>query len=354
MSAGRMFQRLAGAGKSILRGPVRSLRRRLNSSAVPPSALVLAYHRVYSPASDPHGICVSPENFREHVRFLTRKLDVVPLSDMVRFLKQGIVRQNTIAITFDDGYRDNLTHAKEILEEFGAPATLFAVAGEIGRNRRFWWDELSRLVLAPANLPDSLTVNLPGSTRRWERKGANGSERWSAAGGTTAPGSRVDLHGWLHTSIRPLPDAHRWIVLRELKEWGAVGEDDPSEHRAMTGEELRQFELGGRQEVGLHTLTHPVLSSLSSLEQKAEIFEGKAVLERLLGHPVRSFAYPFGARCDFTPETIHWLKDAGLESACTFYDGAVTPATNPFEIPRLDVGNWGVDEFARNVKRCLS
>src|SRR5262249_20398310 len=158
-----------------------------------------------------------------------------------------------------------------------------------------WWDELSRLVLGPTQVSGDLIVRCQGTTRRWLRQVADGGERWSADGGPSSAkpaGSRLDLHVQLHTMIRPLPDADRRSVLRGLQEWSKSVDEDPGEQRPMTADELRQFEEGGRHEVGLHTLTHPVLSDLPSAQQKVEIFEGKQVLEKILGHPVRAFAYP--------------------------------------------------------------
>ena len=348
-------------GKKFFRYPLEFIRRSLRylTRRARRRVLILAYHRIFSTASDPHQICVSPQNFREQIKYLSQNFTIHRLSEVTPSLEKETGRRTSVAITFDDGYRDNLKNAKKILEEFRVPATVFVISGEVGRNRRFWWDELERLVLAPTTLPSPLILDCKGRVYRWERQtGVNGPERWSSGSpGTNSDsawaGSRVDLHGWLHDLIRYLGDSDRWTVLRQLKEWSALGEDDPSEHRAMTVDELRQLEDNGLLEVGSHTLTHPVLATLPSSEQSAEILGGKELLERLLGHPVKTFAYPFGANCDFTAETVNWIREAGVASACTLIEGTASRSTPPLELPRLEVRNWGVQEFARNIKRLL-
>src|ERR1051326_1024177 len=122
-----MFNRLANAGKDFVRSSLRMLPRSLRAIAMPPSTLVLAYHRVFPTSFDPHQICVSPENFRAQLRYLCDSLKVERLSTLTQSLKSGTVPRDAVVITFDDGYRDNLTYAKTILEEFRAPTTMFVI-----------------------------------------------------------------------------------------------------------------------------------------------------------------------------------------------------------------------------------
>ena len=64
--------------------------------------LILCYHRVAAPASDPYRLCVSPENFRAQLRMLVRRADVVPIDEINRSSAQ-----RRAVVTFDDGYADN-------------------------------------------------------------------------------------------------------------------------------------------------------------------------------------------------------------------------------------------------------
>src|SRR3989344_3435593 len=101
----------------------------------PTRPIILMYHRVADDKNDPHLLCVSPENFRKHLKIFKQKKNIIPLS---KILDKNIPK-NSVAITFDDGYADNLHTALPILKEFNAPATIFITAGVLGK--RFPWDE---------------------------------------------------------------------------------------------------------------------------------------------------------------------------------------------------------------------
>lgn len=109
-----------------------------------PTARILLYHRIAESKNDPHLLCVSPENFRAQIKFLKENYKIIPLIKLTRDIRKGKVENNSVVITFDDGYADNLYNALPILQELEIPATIFLTAGYIGpegQNKPFYWDE---------------------------------------------------------------------------------------------------------------------------------------------------------------------------------------------------------------------
>ena len=111
---------------------------------------MLMYHRVASLESDRWGLAVQPERFAGHMQLLRERFNPISLPDLLAALRGGGVPRRSVAVTFDDGYRDNLTVAKPLLERYGVPGTVFVVSGYVGSKRDFWWDELDRLCRDPA------------------------------------------------------------------------------------------------------------------------------------------------------------------------------------------------------------
>jgi peptidoglycan/xylan/chitin deacetylase (PgdA/CDA1 family) len=95
-----------------------------------PRMTVLLYHSV-SDSDDFHA--VTPAAFASQIEYLKRYFDVVPLSRAFAHAAGKSVEKDSVAITFDDGYRDFIENAQPILERFAAPATLFVLGGEADR-----------------------------------------------------------------------------------------------------------------------------------------------------------------------------------------------------------------------------
>lgn len=112
----------------------------------------------------------------------------------------------------------------------------------------------------------------------------------------------------------------------------------------MNGEQLKVLVASGHVEIGGHTLTHPRLSKLAPEQQAHEIQENKRQLETLLGHPLLSFAYPYG---DMDESAKAQAMAAGYRFAVATNSGPRAMHQDPFRIrriaifPRTDVfGLW--------------
>lgn len=129
--------------------PARRLKRR-----IVPAGVILMYHRVAELRHDPWGMAVSPSHFDQQLETLQRRgVRLMTVAELTAALADGSLRPRSAAISFDDGYLDNLTAARPLLDKYAAPATVFVTASEIGSPDGFWWDQLADVLLARAVLP---------------------------------------------------------------------------------------------------------------------------------------------------------------------------------------------------------
>src|SRR4051812_45419166 len=141
------------------------------------------YHRVATPGSDPWDLAVSPERFEAQMAHLRRRRTPLSLAEFMRRLEAGDLPCDAAAVTFDDGYADNLINARPRLQRHEIPATVYLVSDAVGSDREFWWDELARMFLdepvrmhGTLELPDGERIALdlddapapPGPWRGWE------------------------------------------------------------------------------------------------------------------------------------------------------------------------------------------
>lgn len=307
------------------------------------------YHRVAEPERDPWDMCVSPANFGEHLQVLQRH-NCVPLEQLQAV--KGVPTR--IAVTFDDGYSDNLYAALPALEHFGIPATFFITTGDIGNGREFWWDELEQLILGDPG-PSQIAIPVGDSVYRWDLQTGEAigpsdePDRWWPAGDN----ARLRVFRSVYHVLQSMQDNDRSTALQIIAEACARAPQRRQSHRRLNWEELVQLSRHNLAEIGAHTVTHPKLSARSRDRQRFEISQSKADLEKRLGRAVTSFAYPFGAAHHINQTTLELAQQAGFLRACTTHEAAVYQNDDHFRLPRIPVSDISGADFEKLLTSAL-
>ncbi len=322
-----------------------------------PPALILMYHRVAEPTADPWELAVSPQRFAEQMAVLREWGQVLPLRELVRRFEAGTLPPRTVAVTFDDGYADNLHRALPVLEKYGVPATFFIATGCLESACEFWWDELDRIFLEPGRLPDALGLTL-GGNRHWWKLGRDAvlteeaAARWrSWRAGDPPPTRRHRIYRAIWEQLVGRPPAEQREVLAQLRTWADTDRTARPSHRTLTPVEARRLADSERVELGAHTVSHVSLDRLEAPQQHTEITRSKCRLEALLGRPVTSFSYPYG---NYTRATVQILRSVRFERACTTAHDALRPPTDPLTLPRMHVPNVGHEAFLQRLQGALA
>jgi len=266
----------------------------------------------------------------------------VPLLELPDRLQRGRRNRPVAAITFDDGYLDNLASAKPVLDRLNLPATIFVPVGWIGDPRPMWWDRLSQVLLGPNGLPESLTLRAHGQDFSWHQEAL-------ARQGPPGQRARAQVHRDVWTRLRQLPhDDARHEVVDALAVSLGADERPVADARPMTLQELHQLLSSGRFSLGSHSVTHPSLPSLPSEEKRREIEESASQFHALLGTRPSTFAYPYG---DLDAECVALVRSAGYALACSTEEDLTWQGDDPHTLNRIAVGNWSAAEFKLRLTR---
>lgn len=319
--------------------------------------LVLMYHQVGRINPDPLALSVSPEHFAEHLEVLRDFGQPLSLRDLTASIANGKLPRRPLVVTLDDGYADNLCNAKPLLERRDVPATVFVVTGYIGCSYEFWWTDLERLLLHPGELPDDLRLRLGGKTHRWKLGNRRSYppqwfhryRHWRVW--DVDPTPRHTMYRDVRSLLQPLQESEQRKVLQEICVWAGSDATARPTHRTVNRSELATLAQGGLIDIGSHTVSHPVLPELATASQRVEIEQSKSHLEELLGHAVTAFAFPYGTS---SPETAEIVRRADYQCGCSYYAGVINDSTNPYQLPRFMVEDWGGDEFARRLSSWFS
>jgi peptidoglycan/xylan/chitin deacetylase (PgdA/CDA1 family) len=265
---------------------------------------------------------------------------LLPLAELIAAARDGRIPERAVALTFDDGYADNLERGLPLLERYGAPATFYIPTGYIDRAGGFWWDELEDLVTGPGERPDRLDLTLHG--------------RGVAVSTATEADRRRALVDVLHPILRVGPPAttERWLEL--IREWadGAIAQSGDAARRPMTEEELARLAQSELVELGAHTSTHPRLPALGRREQLAEIEASRRFLAERLDRPPSSFSFPFGEN---SPTSRRLVRSCGFDNAVGV-QGMVplTAAARRYELPRTMAVEESAEALAARMERTLA
>jgi peptidoglycan/xylan/chitin deacetylase (PgdA/CDA1 family) len=274
--------------------------------------LVLIYHRVLA-AHDP----LLPDEpdaatFAAQMDLLARLFNVIPFGEAMERLASGSLPPRAVAITFDDGYANNLEVAAPILRARGLAATFFVTTGFIDGGQM--WNDLA--IEAVRHAPFDFDLESLGLGRY-------------AFAGTAERRKAVDE---LLPKLKYLEPAERLSKVQEVAARAGV----PARTRLMmTESQLRELAACG-MEIGAHCVTHPILARVPAETARREIVESKSRLESVLGSRVRSFAYPNGRPGkDYTREHVAMVRDAGFSAAVSTAWGAAAHGTDLYQVPRV-------------------
>jgi peptidoglycan/xylan/chitin deacetylase (PgdA/CDA1 family) len=327
--------------------------------------VVLRYHALTEGAEQvlyaAPDICLPVDVFRLQMAFAARAYSVVPLDELVAALERGHkLPPRALAITFDDGYADNLEQARPCLAQHGLPATVFVTAGAVGATREFWWDELEGRLLDDRPLPSTLALEVAGVSHRWElgpaataatvtREVQRAWKPWE----DNHPSARHALYRNLYDQLFPLSTAERVAALDTIATWAQAPAGARPSHRSLTERELAELARDPVIEIGCHTMSHPPLATLAPAAQRDEIVQARTRLQAIAGRPIQSFAYPYGRRRDYDAGTVALVRELGFAGACSNFPGLAARGTDAFQVPRLQVRDWDGDTFARQLDTWL-
>lgn len=289
-------------------------------------ATILTFHGLCEDAGDPGildwSLHLPVEVFRSVCSLLAADYRVISLTDLIEAqAKNQTLPDNSVVITFDDGYASNFELAYPILKRFDLHATVFVTTGfldgedplwfqrvdlALGRTRKELLDwqingKVVRLYLGTRELRQQSLVALMPELKAMRASELRGEvERLEQALEVAAPGFR----------------------------------DLPAPMRPLTWDMVCDMSFSGHVDIGGHTHSHPILSRCDSAEMRHEIATCRNRIFAEIGDLPAAFAYPNGKETDYNREALLLVREAGFRAACTMINGRVDEGSSLFQLPR--------------------
>lgn len=290
---------------------------------------ILTYHRF----SDIQGID-TVNVLRRQFSYIRKHFHPVSLSQIQRALNgQATLPPKAVAITVDDGYRDFLSVAFPLFQEYQLPVTVYLISDFIDGRLWPWWDQLE--------------YALQRTTKPYFENGLAGENQHRPLP-LRSDAERQSAYAALCAALTRVPNHTRLAVLEHLPQTLAVElpKPAPPQYAALTWDEVRMLKNSG-VEFGGHSTTHPILTALEDAQSVyAEVAESKRRIEEELQCPVIHFAYPNG---DFNETIVAAVKRCGFLSAATVLSGSCSTSTDPYLLKRRSIELDFSDDYFREM-----
>ena len=296
--------------------------------------VVVTYHRIVARRQKDNGVrpsdSVFTQEFEQQIKYLVRHYHIATGEEVQSFLsEERNLPDNSVFITFDDGYENNFVEAFPILLRHGATAGFFLTTGLIGEtNATLWFDKLDR-IFSKHKLSSLISlfkeIGLPAG---------------------------IQNQGVVREWIKGLTLRERDTVMEALLHRLGSDEHGVNEKEAtglMTWDHVREMANAGMT-VGSHTVSHQILASASPEQVEEELVSSRLKIEKEIGGRCWCFAYPNGESTDFRPSDKIALQSAGYTCAFTQIPGFITGKTDHYALPRIPIpGSNDIRIFASRV-----
>lgn len=270
--------------------------------------------------------------FEKQIKLLTKLYDVVSLEDIFSQRIKDRKRAKAV-ITFDDGYKCIYKYAFPILKKYKIPANVFLTVDAVESNQPIWSDLLSCYI--GFTKMNALELSIGENKFHFELTDRN---------------RRLNSLNQIKALLKGLQEAQKLLLLEEIKQKLDVDNPDNGILDMLSWDEIKEMSENNIY-FGGHTLTHPILTKITLEKAKHEVLNSKEIIEKMIGRPVTTFAYPNGQSDDFNSDIKKILSESGYKSACTTVFGKNDINTDRYELRRIYTSGNSLFKFRLRLRK---
>jgi peptidoglycan/xylan/chitin deacetylase (PgdA/CDA1 family) len=239
---------------------------------------------------------------------------LVSMDEAADRVRAGSV-ESAVAVTFDDGYKDNLTYALPILKKYNIPATIYVTTRFLEGDCRMWWSDLREAIATRK----AIRLEVQGSRMEWKIR---------------RPPDREACLRQVRTILLRQDRAGLENLMTQIR-GGEASRQYSSD--CLTWDDIALLHREPLITIGAHGHSHHNLKTLSEREIWNEMETCQKLLEGRLGEPARHFAYPGGDPEWIGEREVRLAREFGWKTAVTLISRPARPSLH--ELPRLLVPN---------------
>ncbi len=271
---------------------------------------------------------ITPEYLEQILKYLRQHNYAILSLDEVYDVLTGRcpLRHRWVSLTFDDGYKDNLSVAYPILKQYGVPFTIYLTTCFPDRTAILWWYLLDDLI------SQNEQIRFAWKDRHHAYPCASAEEKEAAFG---------QLRGLILQHFQLEDDQ----ILQAILVSNGVELHQKTSELCLSWEEVIEISHDPLVTIGAHTLNHLRLGELRPEQAEFEVSESRKRIESRIHKPVEHFSYPFGERADASQREFDLARKCGFKTATTTRLGNIFSRHRDhlLALPRLPILGWAED-----------
>lgn len=277
--------------------------------------IILTYHRVLpdlEAAQETASLAVPLSRFEDQMRYLSENVNCISIDQVEESLKKN---DFFVVVTFDDGYKDNLTYALPALESRKVPATIYVTTRFLEGDTSMWWYEIPSLL----DYTNLFCFSWQGRNYRLSTRTLN---------------EKKMAYKEIRKILMSLPYSDQEELLDTIRN------KNPRKtypENVLSKKDILTLASNPLITIGAHTHHHPVLKNETTEFQINEISKSKSILEDFIGKPIEHFAYPFGHQSHAGPREYETAKSLNFKTAVTTIARPLKEDANLLSLPRMSI-----------------
>lgn len=295
------------------------------------AGLAVMYHYVREQYTGSGIFGMTTAEFEAQVIWLKAHCHLLhPREFLERLDDRASLPARSCVLTFDDGLADHYRYAFPILRKHGLSAFFFLITGPLETGRMATVHKTHLLRQAMGERPFAAECRRRLAAAGWTPEGCGGSGqegayRWDAS----------EVGNLKFFLTRVVPSDLLDVTVAELFSETMGPEERHVSSMYVSWEQARELQEAGMV-IGGHSHAHRMYSRMEPREQAVDIAACLSALDRRLGQPAVSYAYPFGQAASFNDDTRRLLRSHGIRCAFANQPGAIEAGSDPLALKRHD------------------
>lgn len=279
--------------------------------------IILMYHGVtatHDPVANFDQKHIEFQRFEKQIQYLKKYYSIISLEDFMNSLeREKLLPDNSVIITFDDGYQNNYTQLFPILKKYNVPATIFLPTLNISQQGIGWFDTVAYCI-AKTKKPFINVENKKYPLLTVQQK----------------IGAIFDLK----MLTRNIEKRNRLLKDIIFQTGVNVKKCNNEDFLFLSWNQCREMQKSGIS-FGSHSVTHKILTALKEKELQKEMENSKKIIQKELVSCL-FFSYPFG---DHNEDVRKMLQKTGYHAGLSTTYGKNTKNTDRAQLYRIPINN---------------